>query len=414
MPNVNMFVPPEEQEELASIERSRKYAELLRAQSAPQEGKMVSGHYIPPGALSYVTQILGGALAGQQSKAADAKALALAQKLGGAQKDWLGSMPKATPEQQVSLQGPTPDGAPLTGTQPAQNPTGGDFLNWAMKGMSVNPQMAQAGFGMADRLEARDAQSEAQKAAQEQRIQELQIRSEDARLGQQERMAAQAQARKEQQEFQMRMAQEQRQHSMDMARMTMANRPAPTPNLVQVAGPDGQAVYMDARQAVGKAPYQKPAVAGASAASEDERKAAGWLSQADKAYADMLDARKSDPKASKPGLIESLPGLPEAVKNVSRSDGRQKFNQAASAFSEASLRAATGAGVNQEEALQKVRELTPQWGDSDAVIEQKTKSQQMYLDSLHKRASRAAPVGYQAPGASSSSPAGGRNITVDW
>jgi hypothetical protein len=60
--------------------------------------------------------------------------------------------------------------------------------------------------------------------------------------------------------------------------------------------------------------------------------------------------------------------------------------QGASSMSEALLRAATGAGVNKDEALQKVRELTPQIGDSDAVIAQKEAAIPLYIESLKMRA----------------------------
>lgn len=128
-------------------------------------------------------------------------------------------------------------------------------------------------------------------------------------------------------------------------------------------------------------------------ASEDERKAAGWFNQANKAFADMTDAMALEKGAASPGLIESTPLLPQAFKNWSKSDARQKYSQAASAFSEAALRAATGAGINNEEAAQKIAELTPQLGDSDALIQQKNASLKMYLDSLQQRAGRALPAG---------------------
>lgn len=138
-----------------------------------------------------------------------------------------------------------------------------------------------------------------------------------------------------------------------------------------------------------KATQVKPVVA-----SEDERKAAGWLAQADNAWKNMQSVGLSGGKptsAAKPGLIESQMLIPEALKNMSRSDKRQQFVQAASSLSEALLRAATGAGVNESEAKQKISELTPQFGDSQAVIEQKFGAIPMYIESLKTRAGRAAP-----------------------
>lgn len=99
--------------------------------------------------------------------------------------------------------------------------------------------------------------------------------------------------------------------------------------------------------------------------------------------------------------ITMIPGVGEDLANALRPEDRQKFLQAASSFAEATLRAATGAGVNKEEALQKVRELTPQIGDRPGTIKQKLDAQQMYLDSLRTRAGRAFPQGGQSgqPGA---------------
>lgn len=130
------------------------------------------------------------------------------------------------------------------------------------------------------------------------------------------------------------------------------------------------------------------APAAAAKPTEDQAKAGGWLMQASTAYQNMLDAMRADPGAADPGLIASTLNatLGGTAANVARSPAQQQYAQAASSFSEAVLRAATGAGVNDQEALQKVRELTPQFGDSDAVKEQKMRSMQMYLESLRLRA----------------------------
>jgi hypothetical protein len=141
------------------------------------------------------------------------------------------------------------------------------------------------------------------------------------------------------------------------------------------------------------------------AASEDERKAAGWFSQADNAWKNMQAAMGGvDPKTGKfknadvarpgiPDAIAAVPsfGLGEIVGNTLRSPERQKFNQGASSLSEAILRAATGAGVNRDEALQKVRELTPVFGEDASTTKQKMDSIPMYLNSLKQRAGRAMP-----------------------
>lgn len=130
-----------------------------------------------------------------------------------------------------------------------------------------------------------------------------------------------------------------------------------------------------------------PKPAGA-AATEDERKAAGWVNQARNAFANMERALHDDPQANEPGFLETYIPVDE-IANRTRSDARQRYVNGASSFSEAALRAATGAGVNKEEAEQKIRELTPQRGDTAGVREQKRAAMEVYLKSLEQRAGRA-------------------------
>lgn len=124
------------------------------------------------------------------------------------------------------------------------------------------------------------------------------------------------------------------------------------------------------------------------AASEDERKAAGWFGQATRAVANMKSALEKDKNADTPGLIEQYSPIDE-LGNRSMSSARQQYANAAGSLSEAILRAATGAGVNESEARQKIRELTPQRGDSDAVKRQKLAGAEGYIKDLEARAGRA-------------------------
>jgi hypothetical protein len=154
----------------------------------------------------------------------------------------------------------------------------------------------------------------------------------------------------------------------------------------------------------------------ASKASEDERKAAGWVAQADNAWKNMqnvmyqkgpdgkiLTSEDGRPILNKgvvkPGTMEtslSGVGLDEAA-NSFRGADRQRFVQASASLSESLLRAATGAGVNAYEAQQKVQELTPRVGDKDAVIQQKLEAIPMYLETLRTRAGRALPKEASSP-----------------
>lgn len=168
----------------------------------------------------------------------------------------------------------------------------------------------------------------------------------------------------------------------------------------------GKMLSLDFQAALQGLPLpSKKTEGGGGAATEDERKAAGWLAQATNAYNNMLGAMYTKEGkttgAEKPGVIESalgtLPFIGEGSAALARGTDRQKFTQAASSLSEALLRAATGAGVNRDEAKQKLEELTPLFTDDADTRKQKLEAIPVYLESLKARAGRAAPSGYQVP-----------------
>jgi len=136
----------------------------------------------------------------------------------------------------------------------------------------------------------------------------------------------------------------------------------------------------------GQVPKGAPLPSAANRPTEDENKATQWAVQAQYATDNMVKIFGANPKAANPGFIESY--LPESFANYIRTADRQQFQQAASSFAEAALRAATGAGVTESEARQKIAELTPVWGDKAPVITQKLNSIPLYLASLQTRAGR--------------------------
>jgi len=147
-----------------------------------------------------------------------------------------------------------------------------------------------------------------------------------------------------------------------------------------------------------------PAVKSAGTPSEDERKAASWFFQADNARRNMERVVARNPKAAYPTITERGAGLVplvgEDLANTLRPEDRQMFVQAAGSMAEALLRAATGAGVNESEARQKIAELVPQLGDKPGNVKQKTEAYEVYMKSLQARAGRALPAGAgTAPGA---------------
>jgi hypothetical protein len=151
---------------------------------------------------------------------------------------------------------------------------------------------------------------------------------------------------------------------------------------------------------------------GKSNMTEDQGKATGWLIQANNAWGNMQRVMGSNPSAASPGVGDTLNKIPlvGGIGNYVKGGDRQQFSQAASSLSEALLRAATGAGINAQEADQKIREITPQFGDSDAVITQKMKSIPLYLQSLQMRAgpgARKVPNGAPQPAADPGASLGG-------
>lgn len=224
-------------------------------------------------------------------------------------------------------------------------------------------------------------------------------------LGQLETRSAQARGAYSEQRMR---AEERREAAEDravLARSLQAMRSANAPSnepLVGVIDPStGQAIYIRRSQAVGMTP------ASGGNATEDERKAAGWLQQAQSAFADMKSAVAKEPTSAQPSITElvtgAIPKVGPTLQYATMTPERQRFTGAASSFSEAVLRAATGAGVNESEAKQKVNELTPRWGESPSVTADKERRAEMYISSLTARAGRAAPraggAGVPRPGA---------------
>jgi hypothetical protein len=131
--------------------------------------------------------------------------------------------------------------------------------------------------------------------------------------------------------------------------------------------------------------------------TEDQGKATGWLVQATNAFNNMQKVLQTNPKAMQPGVADAVAAVPGlgGVGNYLRTADRQQFVQGASSLSEALLRAATGAGVNRDEAQQKIQELTPVWGEKPETTQQKLASIPLYIESLKVRSG---PLGAKQAG----------------
>jgi hypothetical protein len=229
-----------------------------------------------------------------------------------------------------------------------------------------------------------------------------------------ETMAANAQTREEQQQYrsqQDKFMNELRTYMAQTGRINATNAGAGGPQRAPAGyqwstTPDGPA----ALTFIPGGPAD-PVTKSAGTPSEDERKAAGWFFQADNARRNMENVVKRNPGAAYPTIVErgtgAIPLFGEDIANKLRPEDRQMFVQAAGSMAEALLRAATGAGVNESEARQKVAELVPQLGDKPGTVKQKTDSYGVYMSSLQARAGRALPQNAAgAPAANNNDPFG--------
>jgi len=415
--NVSQQTALPQDETLMQLDLKRKLAlaDALRQQQMP-EGQMVSGRYVAPS----FTQYLANAVDTYQGNKKEREALGqfgeyqkgkqarMAEALGQYQKDLMPRIEQA-PQQPTTIMGSTGEIAPNMGmvNAPArQVPVTGNDRYAALLKLSAatnNPELMQRAIvggldyaNKADETASERAYREKQ-TANDQEFQRVQMKERQGfELTQGEKnFANQMALQKSSQGFQAGQNALSRQN-------TLKNEP-----LVTVVGKDGIPVYVPRNQAIGQSPYNPNQVK----LTEDQAKASGWLSQATNAYNNMQNVMyKTDPATGAPLLdangkpqlnysnikpstgemLASSLGMPGAAQTAPR----QKFVQAGSSMSEALLRAATGAGVNKEEAAQKVKELTPQYFDKDEVIQQKLDAIPVYLESLKVRSS------------------GGRNLTA--
>lgn len=154
----NPFETEMQYPDYAAIQRKRKMADMLLQQGgSPLEGQMVSGHYVSPGiagALAKALMIYKGGEAGQE---ADTQTKAIAEQLKSNKESWLGEMPKAT------------DNTSMAGPAIPNKPTSEDYMAWALKGQSIDPQAAQMGMTSANMALTREGQAAARQQSADER-----------------------------------------------------------------------------------------------------------------------------------------------------------------------------------------------------------------------------------------------------
>lgn len=165
----NPFESEMQYPDYAAIQRKRKMADyLLKQGGSPLEGQMVSGHYVSPGIAGALAKALMIYKGGQIGTEADTQTKAIAEQLKSNKEAWLGDMPKAT------------DNTSMAGPAIPNKPTAEDYMAWALKGQSIDPQAAQMGMTSANMALTREGQAEARAQAQQSR---------EAQLAQQRQLA---------------------------------------------------------------------------------------------------------------------------------------------------------------------------------------------------------------------------------
>lgn len=402
MPN---YVTQQPSPDLYQLQRRQKMAEQLLQQSQqPQEGQMISGHYVAPSWTQGLARGLQGYFANKELDAT-AKAQADLQQQTAqrnqADVSKFADLLKGTPAQTVpelpaqDESGYRQEGVSRQITEiPAVPP---DLMEaYKFAATSQNPALQQAGTQGLIQMPQVEAQNQEKRAAREaafaQQMEVLKQRAEDARVSQAERLQAQQDMQKAQLQFQQQNAEANRANQQAMARLAASLRQPQQAQIIQTdSGPmqlvNGRAVPIvgpDGRPVAGKA-------AAAGSATEGERKAATLLQRMQNSEAQLEAALKTDKTAAKPGLLSSglrSMGL-EALANTSTPESRQKVEAAQLDILDAALTLGTGAAYTKEQLEGYRKSYFPQIGDDPGTVEDKQARLDNILEAARIAAGRA-------------------------
>lgn len=167
--------------------------------------------------------------------------------------------------------------------------------------------------------------------------------------------------------------------------------------LVQIAGPDGAAIWVRESQAVGK-----PAAQAARSVTGSERQALAYYNRAKEA-SETLAQGGLEERIAKQNAMGSLWG--QYAPNMVQSQDQQMYRQAQRAFTEARLRKESGAAIPQQEYDSDAKIYFAQPGDSTETIAQKQRARQAVLDGLKFSSGKAYDEFYgESPGAPGAKP----------
>lgn len=140
-------------------------------------------------------------------------------------------------------------------------------------------------------------------------------------------------------------------------------------------------------------PDGKPLPAKAGAATEDERKSAGYAVRMEDALRTLATVEKTNPKATNPGVGVSLTNmLPEGVANYIRPEDRQRVEAAQLDALDAALTLATGAAYTKEQLKGLARAYFAQPGDLETTKAEKAQRLKTVVETARVRAGRAEPT----------------------
>lgn len=373
-----------------------------RSQYQNPEGRMVSGRYVAPNFLEYLSAGLRSAGAGREAQMAGDEAKDLGTQKQKAIADALRTFgEKANPSQAgTGATGMVNDALPpemQIGAMPQMAPRKPDLQGayGALIGSGV-PQLQQMGTqGMVQMPQLQAAQQEREdnrtfrqqeaQAARDARAAELKMRMEDQRVSQQEKLAAQ----RELQQMQI-------DARKDMQRMIAASRPAAQAPQAQTLQTESGILERRGNEWVpitvgGKQVMPKGAGAGAGNATEGERKAATLLQRMQGSEAQLEAALKLDKTAAKPGLVSSgLRSLGmDTVANTVTPENRQKVEAAQLDILDAALTLGTGAAYTKEQLEGYRKSYFPQLGDKPETVRDKQERLNNVLGAARIAAGRA-------------------------
>lgn len=228
-------------QKIIGLQRQQETARKLREQAfAPEEGKMVSGFYVPPSKLSGIVKALNLYNSYSQEKDANQKIESALNERKQQRENWLSQMPKSQVQVEqlpADIQGPPQSQVVQPKTE--------DYLNWATQGMNIDPQAASMGMNFANLSEGR-----------KERADTLKMRQEEARAARQEQLQARQDMLSQQLQNQREISQMNIQSKQDLARLAASLRsPSGDGAPVSVLGPDGKPVYVPKNMAYGRQPF---------------------------------------------------------------------------------------------------------------------------------------------------------------